>query len=144
MSSRVLIFLLAIITFAVSCKKNEEEDYYPPKLNIVEQDTTGTLGRLKCKIFYKYKEGTVKDAPAKTEIQVYTSSYDLEYGYTLYKTWVSSSSSEVDFGYLHPGYYYVVAFKQISGYQYETTNTVIVNANMSITSDIIMEKKVTN
>ncbi len=137
---KISFYFIFILLFSVifnSCNKDEEE-FIPPPLPIINEDTTGTLGNLTCNIYYYH--GTVSPAPSKTEVHLYASAFDLDHGFPLYQTWTGTSNT-IYFGYLNPIFeYYVLAFNRIGSSDYEMVKRVIVYAGMHTEANVTMEK----
>lgn len=139
--SNFFIFILLFSVIFNSCKKEDEPEPIPPALNILTEDTTGTLGALTVDILYVHNY-ELSAAPSLTDVHLYESIDAYMLGVPLFKTWTISTDYTVEFGYLNPGTYYVLAFTRIGSYDYEALMAAQVNAGKERIYDVIMERVV--
>ncbi|MBN2681360.1 MAG: hypothetical protein JXR58_02520 [Bacteroidales bacterium] len=134
------LVVLVIISFTtIYCKKKDVVEPIPPTLNIISEDTTGTLGKLTVYAYYAYNH-TLVSAPSQTDVQLFASSEDLDRGIAMFKTWTYGTNNSINFGYLNPGTYYILAFNKINSYDYEGVIAVQVNQGLDRVHDVVMEK----
>jgi hypothetical protein len=134
-----VILIVFIAVLATSCRKSNEVEPTPPTLNIIKEDSTGNLGKLTVFAYYTYNH-TVVSAPSQTDIHLYASTEDLDRGIAMYKTWTYGDNNSINFGYLNPGTYYILAFTKIGSYDYEGVAAVQVNQGLDRNHDVVMEK----
>lgn len=142
MKKLIYSFMILAVTISIisaGCKKHETVDPAPPTLNIIKEDTTGTLGKLTIYAYYVYNHELFA-APSQTDIQLYASSEDLDRGIAMYKTWTYGTNNSINFGYLNPGTYYILAFTKIGSYDYEGVAAVQVNQGFDRVHDVTMGK----
>ena len=139
-----LSIILASIFSIVACKKSDPIEVFPPEMDIIETDTTGTLGKLECEILYWSGTHEVSVAPSQTDVHLYASAEDYANFFALYETWTVSTNNVIDFGYLNPGNYYVWASTKIGYSTYEVVKTVQVVAGQVKEAEVIMDKVLTD
>lgn len=138
--STLTIITLSVFFFS-SCKKKDRPDPVPPNLNIITEDSSGTLGRLTVRILYYSGSHQTSAAPSLTDVWLYETMDAFNDYAEMYETWTYQDDYTIDFGYLNPGTYYVYASTRIGGYDYNSLQAVQVNAGYEREYDIIMEKQ---
>lgn len=143
MNQKNLLFFLSLffIVFGMVSCKDEPDEIIPPVQNIIEEDTTGTMGALTVEAYY-YKRDKLERAPYGTEVHLYENSYDLDNGISTYR-FITTDSHVVYMGYLPMQSYYVLVYADIDGYRYERADKILIRQRDE-TVKITMEKLIEN